>query len=263
RKGAVPVHADRSGFHRPFGKGRRDRRFQLHLGAERDIDAAIGFCDIRFGGLSVSQEVVQQRPQERCEFDKRRSQHQAFAHIDDRVRLERVKSEFRCALSLGDLEDRATPRRRRHRDHLGHFGLAYSLFLQCTDDSLALACAISVILDVLQSATAADAKVNAARVHAFLAAIRNSRLPSPPSIGLSSMPRTSQPLMPLSQLEMSLSAACCASASRTSPPLSTAYRPTSNCGFTNATSQEPPLAMARAGGRACLRPTKLTSATMA
>ena len=52
-------------------------------------------------------------------------------------------------------------------------------------------------------------------------------------------------------------------ASRTMPPLPTASRPNSNCGFTSATSQAPGAASLSAAGSALVRLIKLTSATIA
>src|SRR5262249_36283151 len=79
---------------------------------------------------------------------------------------------------------------------------------------------------------AAVPRAGASHDHAFLAAIRNSRLPSPPLTGLSIVPITSQDI----HAAMSSRTAFCAASSRTTPPLPTCSLPASNCGLTSAIS---------------------------
>src|SRR5579871_1748748 len=260
-----PVPRNAYDLHRRRGVRQRggQGRFELDVGAKTDVDAVIRLRHMRLGVLAVAQQRVHQFAQACSQGYERRLEYETFAHIDDGMRLQRVKTDPRCTIHSGDLEHGPPARAGRHGDELGNLGIANTVFFQCTDDRIALVRAIKRRRKVLQGAAAADTEVNAARVHAFFAARRNSRLPSPPSMGLSMWPSTDQPCTESSQCEMPDSAASCASASRTIPPFPTAKRPTSNCGLTRATSQAPLGASASAGGNASFRPMKLTSATIA
>src|ERR1700712_5960012 len=166
-----------------------------------------------------------------------------------------MKSDLDLAGALGGVEHGAAAAARRHRDDVGDLRLDAGV-AQRLDDHVPLARGISVRRQVLQRAAAAGSEMDAARAHAFCATRRNSRLPSAPSMGLAMLPTTVQPDCAATHLVSSDSAAPCASASRTTPPLPMAKRPTSNCGLTSATSQVPAEAIESAGGRARRKPMK-------
>ncbi len=71
------------------------------------------------------------------------------------------------------------------------------------------------------------------------AAIRNSRLPSGPVIGLGSTPSTRQPGSAAHQSRIVAQTSSCTAGSRTTPPLPTRSGPASNCGLISATAKAP------------------------
>src|SRR5437016_4772164 len=77
---------------------------------------------------------------------------------------------------------------------------------------------------------------------------RNSRFPFGPLSGDAVTPRTCQPRITEKRASREMTAWCCPG-SRTTPPLPTAPRPTSNCGFTSATSSPPGASRPNAAGR--------------
>src|SRR5690606_17142552 len=97
--------------------------------------------------------------------------------------------------------------------------------------------------------------------HRLRAASRNSRLPSPPSMGDGTRPRTCQPSFVWSHAAISWAISSAFSGSRSRPPLPIASRPASNCGLTRKRPCAPLSAMASAGGSASFREMKLTSPT--
>src|SRR5208282_252041 len=91
------------------------------------------------------------------------------------------------------------------------------------------------------------------------AAMRNSLLPSAPSIGLATMPSTVQPGRAAMKRRMRSHASSCKRASRTTPPFPTCPGPTSNWGLMRATRKAPGAASANGAGSSVSRPMKLAS----
>ena len=106
------------------------------------------------------------------------------------------------------------------------------------------------------------AMVNLRAHRSFVPASRNSRLPSPPSIGDGQRPSARQPGSASSQAAQFFGDAPANAGSRSRPPLPIAARPASNCGLTSRIALAPGAASSSAGGRASRSEMKLTSQTM-
>src|SRR5262249_9172099 len=146
---------------------------------------------------------------------------------------------------LAEFEHSAAARFFRHEKWLFHGNRGQPGARERRDHHPALVCAILGGGKSLEAAAAADPKMPA-NAHGFRAASRYSVLPSPPVMGLSISPKSVQPVL-ATRSAILVTAASWAARSRTTPPLPTAARPTSNCGLTSATSQASRTASDKAG----------------
>ncbi len=192
------------------------------LPAEGQIEAVVRVQNVKLGSLLVAKDRAHDLAQPRHEAEQSRRQDATFGHVDDVVGGAGVESDRHGAVAPGDPEDGTPSRARPHGNDPGNLNLAEPMARQSANDEVALPPMILRLGKILIGASAAGAEMHTHRFgrgHDLRAARRNSRLPSLPKMGLSIVPITDHPLTDEIHWTMSASAASCASASRTIPPL--------------------------------------------
>ncbi len=132
-----------------------------HLQGE--IEAVVGFCDVKVCVLAFAQQRMHQRAQFGGKGEQFGCQHMAFVHIHDGVRGPRIEADFDFAVFLGGFQRRAAPCFGGD-DDWGVDGWVFDAALgQRLDHQIAFEGAIGLFIEMLQGAAAAGAEVAADR----------------------------------------------------------------------------------------------------
>ena len=190
----------------PWCEFHRQVRRRLALPTKRKIETVVGIGDMKFRGLILAKNLCHDRMQRREQTEQPWRQHAALAHVDDVVRGAGMETDLNSTIELRDLEHTAPARPRRDFHDVRYRRAGQPVFRKRTDDDVALERAIYGVRLVLIGTAATGSEMPAESAHALRAAIRNSRLPSPPLTGLSIVPVTDQPSFDGNQVAISASA---------------------------------------------------------